>query len=111
MNDIGIIMEDVKVMSTSHACASTINTSTNVLLMDFEVTFWYIIKLLVVIFHMLIEVEPHLNKCCKAHFEKPTQYSTSLDCINLPPFPGWPDFSNNAEVIQYTKVDYCHTMY
>ena len=60
---------------------------------------------------MLIEVDAHLNKCCKAHVEKPTQYSTSLDCMNLPPFPGWPDFSNNAAVIQYTKVDYCHTMY
>ena len=43
-----------------------------------------------------------LNKCCKAHFDMTTQYSSTLDCINLPPYPHWPDSSNKAGVIQYT---------
>ena len=53
--------------------------------------------------------EPLLNISCNAHFDMPTQNSSSLDCIK--PFPHWPDCKNVAAVIEYTTVVYCHAIH
>ena len=69
---------------------------------DFKLTCWYVRKLLTLwLYDMLIEAEPLLTKCFNGHFDI-TQYSSSLDCINLPPFPHWTDFSNKETMTQYT---------